>query len=371
VRERANIRDDEATPMPNLPDPRCFAAAETNPLQQLAARIVAEPDAMQRERFRVELKEDLLQTLRAGRDDLVSDAVTEVSSPEAGSCLWDAVDQAVNTPDPGAGGLAASLFAIPVVFVSAATQSREIPGMLRDVRRLVRVLKDNGALGVHQNFGLNQALCADTSVEAFSPSRLYGLLRRVEAERVDIWPDLIPAPIEIEDSEERVDLRFVTGIVVAGVNAPSLASTAADVGAWGMPFAKELIAQLSQRGVTLLPIPRPPHGLLRSLHLGHHAREEVALQAFVSRVVRELRSRVGEPEVTLTAVRPDTIAVQIASAMGAEPAVVHRWHLHPLDRLPEVVAGILDLLRDCRVERITLVEEIAPQAGRSSPPQSQ
>src|SRR5215472_2886564 len=201
--------------MPNLPDPRCFAAEESNPLRDLAVRIVAEPDAMQRERFRAELKADLLQTLRAGRDDLLSDAVTEVSSPETGRCLWDALDDAVNTPGDGAGGLAASLFAIPVVFVAAGPVGREVPGMVRDVRRLARVLEDNGAIGVHQNFGLNQALCAETSVEAFSPSRLYGLLRRVEAERVDIWPDLIPAPIELVSDEERVDLRFVTGILVA------------------------------------------------------------------------------------------------------------------------------------------------------------
>jgi hypothetical protein len=345
--------------MPNLPDPRCFAAAESNPLRHLAARIVAEPDAMQRDRFRHELKDDLLQTLRAGRDDLLSDAVTDVSSPEAGSCLWESIDQAVNTPAEAGGGLAASLFAIPVVFVAAGPEGREVPGMVRDVRKLARVLRENQALGVYQNFGLNQALCADTSVEAFSLSRLYALLRRVEAERVDIWPDLIPAPIELDGDEEHVDLRFVTGIVVAGVNAPSLASTAADVGRWGMPFANELIAQLSPRGVTLLPIPRPPHGLLKSLHHGHRAREEVALQTFVSRVVRQLRASVGEPEVTITAARPDTILVRIAAAMDTEHAFIHRWHLHPLDLFPDVVESIRDLLRECRVERIAVTEEIA------------
>src|SRR5690349_16951474 len=211
-----------------LPDPRCFAAANANPLRELADRIAREPDAAQRERFLRELKDDLQQTLAAGRDDLLSAAVSDVSSPQAGQCLWAAVDQAVNTPgDPGA-ALAASLFAIPVVFVAAGPEGSEVRGTLKDVARLARVLEQHGALGMHQNFGLNQALCADTSVEAFSLSRLYALLRRVEAERVDIWPDLIPAEIELEGDVERVALRFVTGIIVAGVNAPSLASTAAD-----------------------------------------------------------------------------------------------------------------------------------------------
>src|SRR5262245_35938028 len=259
--------------MPNLPDPRCFAAGDSNPLQNLAARIAAEPDATQRERFRRELQEDLRQTMRAGRDDLLSAALADVSSPEAGDCLWTAVDQALNTPADDQATLTASLFAIPVVLVTAGPAGREIPGVLRDVRKLARVLEQSGALAAHRNFGLNQALCADTSVEAFSLSRLYALLRRVEAERVDIWPDLIPAAIEL-DGQERVDLRFVTGIIVAGVNAPSLEATAADIGRWGMAFTQQLIAQLAQPDVALLPIPRRPRGLLQALHHGQRAREE-------------------------------------------------------------------------------------------------
>ncbi len=347
-----------------LPDPRCFAAAGSNPLQQLAARIVDEPDAAQRERFRLELCDDLRQSLRAGRDDLLSDALTEVSSPQAGRWLWEAVDQAVNTPPGDKATLAAALFAIPVVFVTAGREGREIAGTLRDVRKLARVLEENGALGVHQNFGLNQALCADTSVEAFSLSRLYALLRRVEAERVDIWPDLIPADIEMGgEGIERVDLRFVTGILVAGVNAPSLASTAADVGRWGMPFSRELIAQLGQRGVSLLPIPRPPHGLLKALHHGQRAREEIAFQTFLSRVVRELRASTGEPAVRATSVRPDAIEITVSAALNDGVAYTHRWQLHPLDVIEDISKSIAELLEECRIERFTVDEQVRPATG--------
>ena len=355
--------------MPILPDPRCFAAAETNPLRQLAARLAAEPDAMQRERFRVELREDLKQTLLAGRDDLLSAAVSEVASPEAGQCLWEAVDQAVNTPPDDKGTLAASLFAIPVVFVCAGPEGRDVPGTLRNTAALARVLKDHGALGMYQNFGLNQALCADTSVEAFSLSRLYALLRRAETERVEVWPDLIPAPIELEGSNtERVALRFVTGIIVAGVNAPALAETAADIIRWGMPFARELIEQLTQRDVTLLPIPRPPHGLLRSLHHGHRAREEVAFQTFTSRVVRHFRASVGDPDVTLIAVRPNAIMVRVASPIVPEQVYTHRWQLHPLDVLSDVTSSILDLLSECQVNHVAVVEEIAEATAEVARP---
>jgi hypothetical protein len=164
-----------------------------------------------------------------------------------------------------------------------------------------------------------------------------------------------------------VDLRFITGILVAGVNAPSLASTAADVGRWGTPFARELIEQLGQRGVSLLPIPRPPRGLLKALHHGRRAREEVAFQTFISRVVRQLRTSVGEPEVTLTAARPDAIVVRVQAPMAPERTYTHRWHLHPLELLSDVVSSILDLLAECHVERVTVVEQIAEAAGAPPP----
>jgi hypothetical protein len=346
-----------------LPDPRCFAAANANPIRELADRISREPDATQRERFLSELKDDLQQTLAAGRDDLLSSAVSDVSSPQAGRCLWSAVDQAVNTPAEAGATLAASLFAFPVVLVAAGPTGTEVRGTLRDVRRLARVLEQHGALGLHQNFGLNQALCAETSVEAFSLSRLYALLRRVESERVDIWPDLIPAEVELEGSEvERVALRFVTGIIVAAANAPTLASTAADVSRWGMPFARELIAQLAQRGVTLLPIPRSPHGLLVSLHRGHLAREEIAFQTFVSREVRALRSSVGEPQITIRAVRPDAILIELTSAVDGSLHKTHRWQLHPLDEMDEVSKSILELLRECRIDNVRMLSEIEGSA---------
>jgi hypothetical protein len=51
--------------------------------------------------------------------------------------------------------------------------------------------------------------------------------------------------------------------------------------------------------------------------------------------------------------------VQIAAATDTQHAFVHRWHLHPLDVFTDVVDSILELLRECRVDRITVTEEIA------------
>ena len=213
--------------MPILPDPRCFAAAETNPLRELAARLAAETDAMQRETLRVELREDLKQTLLAGRDDLLLAAVSEVASPEAGQCLWEAVDHAVNTPADDKATLAASLFAIPVVFVCAGPEGRDVPGTLRNTAALARVLKDHGALGMYRNFRpQSSAVCRHFGRGIFALAALRaastsGNRAGRSVARFD------SAPIELEGDTERVDLRFVTGIVVAGVTAPALPETAA------------------------------------------------------------------------------------------------------------------------------------------------
>jgi hypothetical protein len=353
--------------MPNLPDPRCFAAAQDNPLRELATRFSQETDATQREKLRAELRHDLRQTLLAGRDDLLSSAISEVPSPDAGACLWEAVDHAVNRSPDETAALAASLFAIPVVIVAAGPEGRSVPGTLRDVRSLARVLQDHGAVGVHQNFGLNQALCADTSIEAFSLTRLYALLRRAETERVEVWPDLIPAEIALEGPDvEHVALRFVTGILVAGRDAPTIPETAADIARWGMPFTREMIAQLATRDATLLPIPRPPDGLLLSLHHGRRAREEIAFQAFISRAVRQIRASVGEPHVRLTASRPDAIVIRLTSPFDAGTDFVHRWRLHPLDRLPEVTQSILALLSECRLNDIS-IDQIIEEPPATAP----
>ncbi|MEO8629060.1 MAG: hypothetical protein ABI612_13300 [Betaproteobacteria bacterium] len=345
-----------------LPDPRRYATADGNPLEQQAAKIAGTADGSQRAVLWQALQLDLKNALIAGRDDLISTAVAEVSSAAAGRVLWDAVDEAINAPGHPDAQLVAGLFAIPVVFVAGGLAGAEIPGVIGAVRKLCHVLESEGALGVTRNFGLNQALCADTSMEAFSPSRLYALLGRVENEGVELWPDLIPAEIHLVDANESVALRFITGIAITGTNAPSFISSAGDIGRWGMPFARELIQQLCPPGVSLLPIPRPASGLLRALHRGHQAREEIAFQTFASRVLREFRASVGEPRARVSAVAPNCIDVAFSSDFDASRTQMHRWVLHPLDDLHEIASNIGGLLADCKIQNVEVVDQIASAA---------
>ena len=348
--------------MYTLPDPRCFAATTADPLSRLAARAAHAADATQRRRLLDELQRELREALASGSDGLLTQALASASSPAAGQTLWEALDRAVNTPADPQSTLAARVFAIPVVFVAGGLTGATIPGLLSDPKAVAQVLKTQGALGPAHNFGLSPVLCAETSLESVSPSRRYALLRGVESGDAETWPDLIPAPVRLESAEESVHLRFLVGIVVAPAEAPPILETAGDIGRWGMPLSRELLVQLVQPGLSLLPLPRPPAGLMKALHEGCLAREEVAFQVFASRVLRRLRSETADPEVELAALESGSIGVRLVSPFDRTRAEVHRWKLDALDDLADVTTRILGLFEQCRVNAVRVLERVVPDA---------
>jgi hypothetical protein len=308
--------------------------------------------------MQADLEQELRDAMAAGRDDLVTEAAAEIPSPAAGRIIWEGIDRALNRRS-GAnaaqdGALAATVFAIPVVFVAGGRPGALISAILPDTHRLLQVLQAGGALGETRNVGLNEVLSADTSVGAFAPSKLYRLLRELESGRAQTWSDLIPAEIQLDSEHETVELRFVTGLAVSGAQAPSFLETGADIARWGMPLGHELRRQLQGDGVTLLALARPPSGLMGALHAGHQAREDVALQTFLSRTLREFRASVGEPEVLVAAVRPEAVGVHVNSPLDPSRAVAHQWILDPLDDVAVIAKSMLDLLAECRAERVTV-----------------
>ncbi len=289
-------------------------------------------------------------------------ALANAISPAAGLALMEALDYVINTPPDPKGGIAARLFAIPVVFVAGGLAGAEVAGVIPDIEVITRLLETHDTLGPVRAFGLSQALCAEASLEADSPSQRYALLRSIESAGVAARPDMLPAPIRLESADESVHLRFLVAGVVAPVQAPSFPETARDTGSWGMPLSRGLLAQLGQAGLSLLPLPRPPAGLMRALHEGRRAREEVALQAFASRVLRRMRSQTGEPDAEVAALESGAIGVRLVPALERDRAETHRWQLDALDELADVTASILGLLAECRVNSVRVLERIESDA---------
>ena len=349
--------------MPVLPDPRCFATSTLDPYGKLSMQVLETTDATQRRSLLDELHGELQQALIAGRDDLLSKLAAEVTSPAAGRILWEAIDRAINSPSDPGGEVAARVFVLPVIFVTGGLAEVIVPGILPDTKAIERTLEAHGALGPARSFGINQVLSGESSLEGFSPSRLYRLLRNLEAGLLDTWSQLVPAEIDLESAEESINLRFVAGLVITPAQAPSFLETAGDIGRWGAPLSRALIAQLGQPGLSILPLPRPPKGPLQGLHEGHRAREEVAFQAFTSRTLRRLRAETGEPHVTVAALESGAIGVRIVSAVDDRRVETHRWELDALDDLDTIGASISSLLEDARVHDIRVLDRVVSDAA--------
>jgi hypothetical protein len=331
-------------------------------MASLSAQAVEAADATQRRTILEQLHAELRDALAAGRDDILTPALAEVVSPAAGRALWEAVDRATNSPADGQGVLAAQVFAFPLVLVTGGLAPATVPGTLREPQAIAQVLAAEGALGPARNFGLNGALCADTSMEGLSPSQLYGVLRGLESGGTQSWSDLLPAEIDLYSAEESVHLRFLTGVAVTPAQAPSLIEAAADIGRWGMPVSRELVAQLGQPGLSLLALPRPPTGLLRAVYEGRRAREEIAYQVFLSRALRRMRAETGEPEASVAALDGGAIGVLLTTPFEPQRRLFHRWELDALDDLASVTASILGLLEECRVQHVRTLDAVVSES---------
>jgi hypothetical protein len=207
-------------------------------------------------------------------------------------------------------------------------------------------------LGQTRTFGLSNALCDAGAIERFPLSRLYRITHGLDDAAGAL--DLPPAEIFTTTQDEDVHLRFLAGAAVTPAHAPSFLETGADIGAWGMALTRELSDQLKADGVSVLPIPRPPLSLFAAPARGRQAREELASQAFVSRVLRRFRAEVGEPEVIVASLAGGEVGIRFASPFETGGVEIHRWRLTPLDSVERVQDSILQLLRECRLDAVAI-----------------
>jgi hypothetical protein len=327
-------------PPRSLPDPRVFAQQHEHPLLRLA---VAED--------RAALVRALRVALQHGDDGDVTSALQAALSPPVWRLLSDALVAALE-PEPGAQGTVTRLFALPILVVTGGAAGVDVPAVLPAVERVCALFVANGALGPARNFGLSNALCDADAIERVPASRLYRISHGLEDSAGAL--ELPPAPIVTSSADEEVHLRFLAGAAVTPAQAPSFLETGADIGGWGMALTRELAEQLEVEGLSLLPIPRPPMALPAAPTRGRQAREELAFQAFASRVLRQFRSQTGDPHALIASVLPAAVGVRFWSPFDPGRVEIFHWQLTPLDRIEQVQDAILALLRECRVDQVEL-----------------
>jgi hypothetical protein len=286
------------------------------------------------------------------------EALAQAPSARVYRELWDAICAVAEGQDAGGEDVVARPFAIPVVLVAGARRALEIPGVLPDVSEIHALLAQHGALGATRNFGMSAALCPLEVLERFNPGSVF---RWNHAYAGAVPEDISGSPIAVAAGSEQAHLRFLVGAGITPARLPSFTETAGNIGNWGVVFTRTVARQLAQSGLELLPLARPPAGLLRAAHSGRHAVIETAFHLFASHALRNCRMTAGEPVVVLSAHRESAgseVRVSVSSVLDDALLEGFCWPLHPADDLEAIIAAVAGLLEASRVTDLRVVPEV-------------
>ena len=360
-----------------LPDPRIFPDAASAPeparaVYALAESALSAETAQDADACERELRARLLALLQGTGDEL-GRLLAQSPSVSVTRHVWRALDALVRDAARAEdGALEAAMFAIPLVTVVGREGGGGgvLPGVLPRAEVLAAILRDHDALGGNKTFALSNALIA---VDAIDVARLPEILAwcrlpDTPAAGMALPPRaLSPSPMSYPAGHEAVHLRFIAGVAIARPGADVTADVR--VGKWGVPFARELAAQLAPAGTSLLALPRAPQRLLPAVAEGRAARRDVAAQIFASNALRRFRSAVGEPNAVISAHRATDapgggeLRLSLSSPFDAKAAEGFRCPLFALERVHDVASMLVTLLGDCRVADIRILPGVHADRG--------
>jgi len=341
----------------SLPDPRPRRALRADhPLSAAVAAAVQSVGSGSEALFVSRLAGAVRKLLQRGDEAAVLAALDEASGPAA-AAIAEAVDMAVNGPgDDEDVALLARVFLLPILFVVGGKAPARIAGIVPDVAPITALLKEAGALGAVENFGLSNALGTFEAAAVVSPRRLFDVVRGLGAGGPDSL--IQPAGIDIAKADEQVHLRFLAGASVTPADLPGFLERSSQVGRWGMPLSQQLARQLGEEGLSLLPLPRAPRPWFAALEDGRFARAELAFNLFATGAIRRIRSETGDPVAEVSARDDGTIRVDLLSPLDPMLRHAHAWPLTAADDVGRVELAVRELLRDCRVQSVSVHAEV-------------
>jgi hypothetical protein len=359
----------------DIADPRTFSEPAEPlhaPLIELAEASLAATSAARADAIDRTLTAALAERLEAGDALLLAALIAAAPSVAIARQLWRRLIDAwgLASRRSAAGGVAATLFAVPVVVIAGTQSTVDIPvpvpsiaGVLSDTSRLAAILLEHRALAGNESFGLADALVAADAVDIARWSDLLAWQRLV-GRRETVERDLPPAPIAVQPGQQSVHLRFLIGTTLAASEVDVLAAT--DGAGWAMPLAKELARQLALPDVSVLALPRAPQSPPAALQQGRAAQREVGVQLFASNAIRRLRAAVGEPSAVISAHRSvaapggGELRLSLSSPFDPRQAEGFRCPLFPTDQVGDVASMLVDLLRDCRIADVRVLSGVHP-----------
>ena len=343
-------------PVPELDDPRRWAPAIMVPFDEAARAIDAKTQA-DADVHDAQVRAWLRDAVQTADGERLARIFANAPAPALARHLRRLLAEIEREHSSAADGLATSLFAIPVIVVTAQESriaSVTLDAVLPDAAALATILRDANALSGCETFALSSSL---VGVDAIDVPALPALLAANERHAAAL--DLAPAPIRVEGDGERVHLRFVAGVAMTAPSVDPLHEST--IARWGMPFAQALGRALAAPGVTLLALPRDAQHLVIAAQSGRAAQREVSAQIFASNAIRRLRASYGEPAAIVSShVAEDApgggeLRLSLSSPFAPKAAEGFRCPLYPYETVQEVAAMLDALLRDCRVTDVRIV----------------
>jgi hypothetical protein len=356
-----------------IADPRSFpdaatASASAREIFALAQESLAAATGDAARAREDELRTRLVRRVAEGGE--LASLLAGAPSVDVARQVWRHLDAIAGEADDPSAGVAACIFAIPIVIVAGNEGARVdavLPGTLRDAGAFTDLLREHDALRGNRTFALADSLVQADALDVARLPEILAWQRLGESARdapVAGLRTLPPAPIHVSAGREGVHLRLLPGTALARPGADLFGD--ARVGAWGMPFTRELGRALGEGGVSVLALPRAPQRPLRAVAAGRAAQREVSAQIFAGNALRRLRGAVGEPVAVISAHRSadapggGELRLSLSSVFEPRDAEGFRAPLHPLDRAADVAAMLQDLLRDCRVTDVRVLSGVHP-----------
>ena len=246
----------------DIADPRVFPEgvdAAHAPLIELAQASLAAQTATRAEQIGRALTTALVERLRSGEALLLAEVVAAAPSPAIARALWRSlIDAWAHATRDGASGVAATLFALPVIIVAGREGGRgddveaapALPGVLSDTARLAAIMREHRALAGNETFGFSVALVASDEIDV---PKLPDLLawQRLAVDAGAVERDLPPTPIAVQSGQQGVHLRFLIGTALAAPGADLL--SASDVAGWAMPVGRSTSSNRFAESVSTSP----------------------------------------------------------------------------------------------------------------------
>ncbi|GGP24156.1 hypothetical protein [Silvimonas iriomotensis] len=341
-----------------LPDPRMYPRVNAaNPVIRALMSLLTEREADAVKAKRESLHALVCELLQANDHAALNAALTQAPSENAYSILWDTLRSATEKPDSYSEQWAVP-FAIPLILVAGVKGQTNLPGRLADVETVRELLKKHDIFATDADIWLSPQLAHPEQMAQVNPAQLSRWRDQLQYASGGLPVTFQDAPVPLKD--EGVFVRYLFGVAIQRKDAAPAVRIGGQVGAWGVPLAQELGKQLQTPGVTLFTIPRVPQTWLAAQEAGRTTQLETQLQVATSNALRSIRTAGRTPVVTLAAHESGEIRMTFCGLEDGERWEGFVWPLAPLDHTEQVVDFVRQLMVECQVNDVRVIDAVQP-----------